>query len=132
MNRQSERDSSSSQRIRIYCDGAGARPDGTGSAYAWFREDSGKKKICRVDGLTSNQAEYEAVLAALKCLRDDSVVLILTDSQLVVSQLRGECRTNDQELLHLQSKIRDTINAYGLNVKFQWIPRTKNKAGKLI
>lgn len=128
----SNRESSRSQRIRIYCDGAGARPDGTGSAYAWLREDTGKKKICRCDWLTSNQAEYEAVLAALESLPDDSDVLILTDSQLVVSQLSGDCRTKDPKLLKLRTEIRRLVRDRKLHVRFRWVPRRENLAGKLI
>ncbi len=127
-----ERESSGSQRIRIFCDGAGARPDGSGSAYAWFREDTGRKFARSADGLTSNQAEYRAILSALDALPDKSDVLILTDSQLVVSQICGDCRTKDPELRKLRSEIRQLVRDRKLDVRFRWVPRRENLAGKLI
>ena len=33
-----------SQLIRIFTDGSGCRPDGKGSAIAWFRPDTGAKR----------------------------------------------------------------------------------------
>lgn len=44
--------------IRIHVDGAGARPDGKGSGFAWIEEGTGKRHVCRQDGLTNNEAEY--------------------------------------------------------------------------
>ena len=54
--------------VRIFTDGSGQRPDGTGSGYAWLRKDTGEKKIVRKNGLTNNQAEYWAIISALENL----------------------------------------------------------------
>jgi hypothetical protein len=48
--------------IITYTDGAGAGPDGRGSAFAWVNEESGEKHIERVPGLTNNMAEYGGVI----------------------------------------------------------------------
>src|SRR5271170_7881475 len=63
----------------------GERPDGKGSGFAWIREDTGVQHIERIDGLSNNEAEYRAVISALKPIKPDSNVEILTDSLLVVS-----------------------------------------------
>ena len=85
-------------KIRIFTDGAGCRPDGKGSGFAWLREDTGERKIVREDGLTNNQAEYRAVLAAVQFLEPGSDAELLMDSGNICYQLRGEYRVRDPRL----------------------------------
>ena len=70
------------ERIRIYTDGSGARLNGEGSGFAWFREDTGESHVEFVGGLTNNQAEYKAILSALESVPTGNRVEILCDSQL--------------------------------------------------
>jgi hypothetical protein len=49
--------------VVIHCDGAGSRPDGKGSGFAWIRPHTGERYVERVDGLTNNQAEYRALIS---------------------------------------------------------------------
>lgn len=118
--------------IRIFTDGAGKRPDGKGSAFAWIREDTGEQHIERVDGLTNNVAEYLAVISPLKKIRPRSNVEILTDSLLVVSQLRGEYRILDSKLAKLAGEVKTIAENKQLNLKLTWVPRKENRAGKLL
>ena len=118
--------------IRIFTDGSGQRPDGKSSGFAWVREDTKEKYIERVDGLTNNAAEYRAVISALQKLRPNSGAEILTDSLLVVSQLRGEFRILDPKLAKLASEVRTITERKKLNLKLTWIPRAENLAGKLL
>jgi len=118
--------------IRIFCDGAGQRPDGKGSGFAWVREDTGERHVERADGLSNNVAEYRAVLAALRPLRAGSHVEILADSLLIVSQLRGEFRIKDSAMAKLAGEVKTLITRKRLDVKLTWVPRAENKAGKLI
>lgn len=57
---------------------------------------------------TNNQAEYMAILNALKWCLDNGLkrVHILTDSRLAVKQVRGEWRTRDSALKNLVEKVR--------------------------
>lgn len=71
--------SSEADPILIYIDGAGCRPDGTGSGWAWIQSSSGEQLIEQIDGLTNRQAEYLALLSALFALRNGSSGLICTD-----------------------------------------------------
>lgn len=118
--------------VRIFTDGSGQRPDGTGSGYAWFREDTGEKKIVRKNGLTNNQAEYWAIVSALENLPSGTYVEILTDSENTCYQLRGERRVRDEHLVELNLQIQNQIRTNKLSVIFTWVPRGENAAGKLI
>jgi ribonuclease HI len=118
--------------IRIFTDGAGKRPDGKGSAFAWIRENTGVQHIEQVDGLSNNEAEYKAVISALKPLKPHSNVEILTDSLLVVSQLRGEYRILDSKLAKLAGEVKTIAEQKHLDLRLTWIPREQNRAGKLL
>src|SRR5438874_13240585 len=81
--------------IVIFFDGAGCRPDGKGSGYAWLRQDTGQQHVERMDGLTNNQAEYRAFVSALERLQDGSKVDLFCDSLLLHSQFHGRFRVKD-------------------------------------
>jgi len=130
-----EETKAANQVIHIYADGSGRRPDGKGSGYAWFRQDTGEKKVVRENGLTNNQAEYRAIrsaLEALPALPTGTTVEILSDSENTVFQLRGERRVRDPYLIDLYTEIHHIISSRELTVQFTWIPRRENLAGKLI
>jgi ribonuclease HI len=118
--------------IQIFCDGAGAGPDGRGSGFAWIREDTKQRHVERRNGLTNNEAEYLAIVSALKRLRAGTEAEVLTDSQLVVSQLRGEFRIRELRLEKLVDEVKTLIERKRLTVKFTWVRRSENKAGKLL
>jgi ribonuclease HI len=117
---------------RVFTDGAGQRPDGTGSGYAYYNEVTGRNGIKWVDGLTNNQAEYRGLLFAVRRLPRGSRALILSDSQLMVSQFNGQYVVNDPRLQRLLAKVREVIQSRQLRVKLQWIPRRENLAGQLM
>jgi ribonuclease HI len=119
--------------IRVFCDGSGQKPDGTGSGIAWIREDSSQKHSERISGLTNNQAEYRAVISALRSLGIGSHAEILTDSELVCGQLMKGWKVNDPELEKLIAEVRKVSRARRLrSFKVSWIPRGKNRADKLL
>ena len=116
----------------FHVDGAGARPDGGGSGFAWVRLDKKEELIKRVDGLTNNVAEYRAVIAVLKYVSPGSTVLIQSDSQLVVQQVNGAWAVRDPNLAVHLSRVREFIEKKGLSITLRWIPRGENLAGKLL
>jgi len=117
---------------RIFTDGAGQGPEGKGSGFAWIREDTRQRHIERIPGLSNNEAEYRGVISALKSVRAGSGVEILTDSLLVVSQLRGEYRILDSKLVKLANEVKTIAEQKRLNLKLTWVRRGDNLAGKLI
>jgi ribonuclease HI len=118
--------------IRIYADGAGAGPDGKGSGFAWVNEESREKHIERVPSLTNNMAEYRAVISALKSVSRKCSVELITDSLLVVSQLRGEYRIRDPKLEKLATEVKTLADQKQLTLTLRWVPRQENLAGKLL
>jgi ribonuclease HI len=118
--------------ICIFTDGSGSRPDGKGSGFAWFRQDTSAKKIFREDGLTNNQAEYRAILSALASLPKGTNAEILSDSENTCCQLNGQRRVLNPQLAEIYQQIQDLIEKNRLAVSFKWIPRRENLAGRLI
>jgi ribonuclease HI len=116
----------------FHADGAGARPDGKGSGYAWIRIATGKQRIEQMDGLTSNEAEYQAVLAVLRYVAPESSVLIKTDSALVVEQFNGRWKVREERLRELLEEVRAVVKEKKLDLEIWWIPRRQNIAGTLL
>jgi len=87
------------------------------------REASGK--------YTNNEAEYRAVLLALYEAKHAGYVLteICSDSQLVVNQLNGTYKVNKKELVELRNAVLVKTNG---KVRFSWVPREDNPAGKVL
>lgn len=87
-----------------------------------------------IDTTTNNQAEYQALIAALERLITEDIrsatVDCLADSELMVKQLKGEYRVKDRLLqprfLHAQQLIRQ-LEATGNLVSFTAIRREKNQ-----
>jgi len=78
-----------------------------------------------VGSRTNNQAEYEALIAALEsaiALRAEEVVCNL-DSELVVKQLNGYYRVKNAELRKLWKKVQELSKSFKKS-SFISIPRT--------
>lgn len=88
------------------------------------------KEISRFIGVkTNNQAEYEALLIALKeiqAIDTKQPVLIKTDSELLYRQLTGQYRIKDKELKLLYDKIRIYLDSMP-NIHIIQVPREENK-----
>jgi ribonuclease HI len=120
------------ETIRVFTDGSGQAPNGKSSAMAWYRIDTGERHVERVPGLTNNQAEYGAVISALKAFGSDLSIGVLTDSLLMVSRLRGEFRILDPKLATLAAEVKTITEQKRLSLKLTWVPRSKNLAGMLL
>jgi len=110
---------------RIYTDGSG---DGR---MAWYNESTNENWSDQKEGITNNEAEYLAIYNALSSVKDKDVE-VLSDSKVAVNQLSREWHIREASLRQLFDKIQDLINEKGLNVRFVWIPREKNKTGKYL
>ena len=95
--------------LTLFFDGAGCRPNGEGSGFAWLCPDTGARHVERVKGLTNNQAEYRAFVAALKSIPDGTTVEMFSDSQLICSQFCGIYRVKDYALQELLSEVLTLI-----------------------
>ena len=114
--------------ISVYVDGAG----GEKSGYGFFIKETGESFYEVKSGLTNNQAEYHAIITALKKFQDSSVeITILSDSKNTVNQLNHEFAINNEQLRILAQEAWLLIPKIP-KLKIKWIPRKENLAGKML
>lgn len=130
------------EKIIVYADG-GARgnPGPAAIGVVIMRGNRAIGKYAESIGVrTNNEAEYEAVIFALKKLKHlfgkqktrDLEIEIKMDSELVVRQLSGKYKITEERFYPLFIKIWNLKMDFG-NINFQEIPREKNKeADKLL
>ncbi len=130
------------EKIIVYADG-GARgnPGPAGIGVVIMRGNRAIGKYAESVGeRTNNEAEYEAVIFALKKLKHlfgkqktrDLEIEIKMDSELVVRQLSGKYKITEERFYPLFIKIWNLKMDFG-NITFQEIPREKNReADKLL
>ncbi len=111
-----------------YCDGASRGNPGPAAIACEIVDEKGTvlKRFSKFLGKrTNNEAEYEALLAALELARGltRGRVDCFLDSELVVRQLRGEYRIRSPRLRSLWLKVREAQQCFQ-NVSFTHVPRT--------
>jgi len=117
--------------ITIYVDGAARGNPGPAGAGAVLTDSKGKvvAEICRYLGeTTNNQAEYRALLLALKRAGDFGAlrVNIFSDSELIVRQISGEYKVKNEGLRPIFQDVMKILRDLGdYNIKH--IPRERNK-----
>ncbi len=115
--------------IVIRTDGGALRNPGP-AASAFVIED-GKRIICLhseyIGIATNNEAEYKAVIMALKYVKkfNTQKISIFSDSQLVVKQLNGEYKVKAAGIIPLWSMAKKLIGE--MNASIDWVPRDENK-----
>lgn len=110
----------------VYIDGSGK------GKYSFVVEKAGeifKIGIFRKSNITSNQAEYLALIEVLKRFPKQDL-LIYSDSRLLVNQINLTYNIKNKKLKILAGQVFKRMK--GRKVKVKWIPRKQNKAGKLI
>jgi len=83
---------------------------------------------------TNNEAEYQAVIFALKKIKalfgkkkvKDYEIEVKSDSQLLVSQLKGEYKLKEPHIQKLFIQVWNLMTDLG-KVDFKYIPREENK-----
>lgn len=114
--------------INIFVDGSG----GNDSGYCFYIENTGESFYEKKSNLTNNQAEYMAIIQALKRIVDiEKEIIIYSDSKVVVSQLNHQYAINNDTLRLLARDTWSLIKRYK-SVKIIWIPREQNLAGKML
>jgi ribonuclease HI len=124
------------EKIIVYADG-GARgnpgPAGIGVVIMRGSRAIGKY-AASIGRRTNNEAEYEAVIFALKKLKHlfgkqktrDLEIEVKMDSELVARQLSGQYKITEERFYPLFIKVWNLKMDFG-NITFQEIPREKNK-----
>lgn len=77
---------------------------------------------------TNNQAEYTAVIEALKICREKGYkkVLLYSDSELIIKQINNEYRIKNPELKILNREVKELEKGFE-SIKFIHVKREKNK-----
>ena len=114
--------------ISVYVDGAGGKKSG----YGFFVKETGESFYEEKLGITNNQAEFHAIIAALKKFQDSSdEIIIFSDSKNTVNQLNHEFAINSEQLRILAQESWLLIPKIP-KLKIKWIPRKENLAGKML
>jgi ribonuclease HI len=116
--------------LTIHTDGAArGNPGPSAFAYVIARDGAPPIEECGCLGrMTNNQAEYIALVRALEHaarLGTGHHVEILSDSELMVKQMRGEYRVKNEELRDLYDQARDLARRFP-SVRFQHVRRDQN------
>ena len=114
--------------ISIYVDGSG----GDNSGYGFYVKETGESFYEKKPNITNNQAEYLAIIAALKFVKSkDDKVVIYSDSKNTIAQLNHENAINNDQLRSLAREAWELIAKFP-KIKLTWIPRKENLAGKML
>ena len=114
--------------VTVYVDGSGGDDPGFG----YYMAETGETFYEKRAGITSNQAEYLAILAALKKVAGTgSPVTIRSDSKNTVMQLNHEYAINSEPLRDLARQAWPLIAAMP-GLRIEWVPRSENPAGKML
>lgn len=116
--------------LQIFTDGASkGNPGIAGAGAVIFRDGKELKRLTKFLGKkTNNEAEYQAVIEVLKevvSMNVDENILLFSDSEFLVRQLKGEYAVKAQTIKPLFEQV-DTLRKT-MNLKVQWIPREDNK-----
>ena len=115
-------------KISVYVDGSG----GPNGGFGFFVKETGESFYEKKSEITNNQAEYMAIISALKKFVDtDNQITIYSDSKNTVNQLNHEFAINNEKLRDLARESWVIIAKFS-NLLIVWIPRKENLAGKML
>ena len=114
--------------VSVYVDGAGGEKSGLG----FFIKETGESFYVEQLNITNNQAEYLAIISALKKFQNSSdQIVIFSDSRNTVNQLNHEFAINNEQLRALAQEAWLLIPKIP-QLEIKWIPRKENLAGKML
>lgn len=114
--------------LSVFVDGSG----GPNSGFGFFVKETGESFYKKEPGITNNQAEYMAIIAALnKFSGTADEITIYSDSKNTVLQLGHEYAINNDQLRSLAQEAWNLMAKF-TNLKINWIPRNQNLAGKML
>lgn len=126
-------------KIVIYTDGGARGNPGPAGIGVIIQDESGntiKSYGEAIGEKTNNEAEYQAVIFALKKIKllfgkgkaKQMAIEIRMDSELAVEQLSNRYKIQEENLQKRFMEIRNLIIDVGGNVSFMHVPREQNRA----
>jgi ribonuclease HI len=125
---------SKSKRNHIVYVDAGYRV-AKGGFIAWMNEATGQTFYALSNCEDSFRCEYVVILHFLehaKGIRPNDEIEIRSDNDTVVNQLNHEDAINDDDIREFALRIWSLSGKLGSSIRFVWIPRARNKAGKML
>ena len=122
------------KQLTIFSDGGARGNPGPAAIGFLILSENGQVLMAKsryLGSRTNNQAEYEAIIAALEsaaALHAEEIICHL-DSQLVVKQVTGEYRVKNSELRELWRKVQKLIRNFK-KASFISVPRTHSQIQK--
>ncbi|QQG49122.1 MAG: ribonuclease HI family protein [archaeon] len=124
--------------VVVYVDGL-SQPSNPGTGTYGFVIYEGTKRLAEGEGLagydvTSNFAEYAALVEALKKLKELRVggdVLVRSDSKLLVGQMSEGWKVKGGVYVEKLKEAKDLSRDFG-SIDFEWIPREDNAEADLL
>ena len=115
-------------KISVYVDGSG----GSNSGFGFFVKETGESFYEKKSEITNNQAEYMAIILALKkFVETNDEITVYSDSKNTVNQLNHEFAINNEKLRDLARESCVLIAKFS-NISIIWISRKENLAGKML
>ncbi len=123
------------EEIKIYADGGSrGNPGPSASGYVLLTKDD---QIIKQNGIylgitTNNQAEYKALLFALKdaVQLESKIVSVYMDSLLVINQMKAIYKIKNPDLIPIHKEITVLLNSFH-RTTFTHVPRELNKLADL-
>ena len=121
-----------SEMIKIFSDGGARGNPGPAGVGAVIYSDKGEvlAEVSEYLGIaTNNQAEYKALIFALKRAKEMGAkkIMCYLDSELVVKQLNREYKVKNKDLAPLFLEVHN-LSINFKNISYHHIPREENKA----
>ena len=118
------------RRLIVNCDGAARGNPGPAGIGVVVADGRGRTLAEIAEGIgpaTNNVAEYRAAIAGLEAAAEHGarVVLVRSDSRLLVEQLSGRFRVKNPRLVRLHEEARALIKRFD-EVTFEHVPRELN------
>ncbi|MFN5291828.1 MAG: ribonuclease HI family protein [Gemmataceae bacterium] len=116
----------------IHTDGA-SRGNPGDAAYSFVVRKDGliiKEESATLGTLTNNQAEYRAMVEALRFLSNidpNANAIIHSDSELMVKQIRGEYKVKSEDIKPLHREVASLLGIMKGNVRVVHVRREQNK-----
>jgi ribonuclease HI len=119
------------EKLIIYVDGASRGNPGRAAIGGVITDAKGKQIDWisqRIDDTTNNQAEYQALIAALKKAKSLKAkeVLVNSDSELMVKQILGLYRVKNEGLKPLYNEAKKLADSFEF-FKIRAVPREINR-----
>ncbi len=123
--------------LRAFTDGASRGNPGAAGIGVILKDERGAVLLTlsgSIGTTTNNVAEYTALRALLRSMKkfQCTTLIVHSDSELMVRQMRGEYKVKDPAMKREHAKVRTLLASLPCTVEFRHIPREQNADADLL